>query len=178
MTFGWAYALLALIAVQRLAELVLARRNTARLMARGAVEHGAAHYPLFILLHGSWLIAMALLTEPSPHLNPWLAAAFAVLFLARFWVIGTLGPYWTTRIISLPDAPLVRRGPFRWLRHPNYTVVALEIPLVPALLGLDWLGLVFGVLNIALLTHRIRVENAALAPRQNHSQDNGQNNDN
>lgn len=167
MTFGWAYALLALIAVQRLAELALARRNTARLMAEGAEEHGQRHYPLFILLHGSWLIGMAVLTDPSPPVNLWLLAAFGLLFLARFWVIGTLGRFWTTRIISLPGAPLVRHGPFRWLRHPNYTVVALEIPLVPALLGLHWFGLTYGLLNLALLTWRIRIENAALAPRQN-----------
>ncbi len=166
MTLGWAYLLIGLIVVQRLAELVLARRNTQRLLARGAEEHGRRHYPLFILLHGSWLIAMALLTDPSPPLNPWLLAGFAMLFVARIWVIATLGEYWTTRIISLPQAPLVRRGPFRFLRHPNYTVVALEIPLVPALLGLHVLGVVFGLLNLALLTWRIRVENAALAPRE------------
>ncbi|MFC7703572.1 isoprenylcysteine carboxyl methyltransferase family protein [Plastorhodobacter daqingensis] len=165
MILGWAHALIALIAVQRLAELVLAQRNTRRLLAEGAEEHGKGHYPLFILLHGSWLAAMALLTQPSPPLNIWLLGAFALLFAARFWVIGTLGRFWTTRIISLPGAPLVRRGPFRWLRHPNYTVVALEIPLVPALLGLHWAGIVWGLMNLALLTWRIRVENAALAPR-------------
>lgn len=162
----WAWALLALIGVQRLAELALARRNTARLLAEGAQEHGAAHYPFFVLLHGGWLLAMALLTDPAPTFSWPLALAFVLLFAARFWVIVSLGRYWTTRIITLPGKPLVRRGPYRLIRHPNYLVVALEVPLVPLLLGLPGVALAFGLLNLALLAWRIRAEDHALAPRR------------
>jgi methyltransferase len=166
MSFGWAYVLIGWLVVQRLGELAYARANTRRLLARGAQEIGAGHYPLFVALHSSWLIAMAVLTAPSPPL-PWLLlGAFVLVQAARVWVIATLGPYWTTRIITVPDAPLVARGPFRFVRHPNYLVVAIEIPLVPLILGLEWVALVFGAANLALLAYRIRVEDGALQPRR------------
>ena len=166
MSFGWAYLLIGWLVVQRLGELVYARANTRALMARGAQEIGAEHYPLFVLLHTGWLIAMAVLTGPSPPV-PWLLlSAFVLVQAARVWVIATLGPYWTTRIITVPDAPLVARGPFRFVRHPNYLVVAIEIPLVPLILGLEWVALLFGAANLALLAYRILVEDRALQPRR------------
>ena len=166
MSFGWAYVLIGWLVVQRLGELAYARANTRRLLARGAQEIGAGHYPLFVALHSSWLIAMAVLTAPSPPV-PWLLlGAFVLVQAARVWVIATLGPYWTTRIITVPDAPLVARGPFRFVRHPNYLVVAIEIPLVPLILGLEWVALVFGAANLALLAYRIRVEDGALQLRR------------
>ncbi len=166
MSFGWAYVLIGWLVVQRLGELAYARANTRRLLARGAQEVGAGHYPLFVLLHTGWLIAMAALTDPSPP-APWLLlGAFVLVQAARVWVIATLGPYWTTRIITVPGAPLVARGPFRFVRHPNYLVVAIEIPLVPLILGLEWVALVFGAANLALLAYRIRVEDRALQPRR------------
>jgi len=132
----------------------------------GGQEIGAAHYPLFVLLHSSWLVAMAVLSAPSPPV-PWLLlGVFVALQAARVWVIATLGPYWTTRIITVPGAPLVARGPFRFVRHPNYLVVALEIPLVPLILGLEWVALVFGAANLTLLAYRIHVEDSALQPRR------------
>jgi len=166
MSFGWAYVLIGWLVVQRLAELVYAQANTRRLLARGGQEIGAGHYPLFVALHSSWLIAMAVLSAPSPPV-PWLLlAAFVLVQAARVWVIATLGPYWTTRIITVPGAPLVARGPFRFVRHPNYLVVAIEIPLVPLILGLEWVALIFGAANLALLAYRIRVEDGALQPRR------------
>jgi len=166
MSIGWAYILIGFLVIQRLAELAYARANTRALLERGGQEIGSEHYPLFVLLHGSWLITMAVLTAPSPPV-PWLLlGAFVLLQAARIWVIATLGPYWTTRIITVPDAPLVARGPFRLVRHPNYVVVALEIPLVPLILGLDWVALVFAAANLALLAYRIRVEDRALQPRR------------
>lgn len=153
---------IAFLVLQRLGELVLARRNTRRLLARGAVEHGAAHYPLIVALHAAWLISIAVLGWGRPVHPGWLAA-FALLQLFRLWILGTLGPRWTTRIIVL-DEPLVRRGPFRLLRHPNYTLVVLEIAVAPMVLGLTTVALVFSVLNAAVLAIRIRAENAALAP--------------
>ena len=157
---------LTLVAAQRLIELVIARRNTKRLLAGGGREVGAGHYPLFIALHASWLVAIAL-TTPAFRPPIWsLIALFAGLQALRVWVVATLGPYWTTRIITMDRAPLVRRGPFRYLRHPNYWVVCAEIAVLPLAFG-DWpVALAWSGLNAALLTHRIRVESAALAPRR------------
>jgi methyltransferase len=158
--------ILGLVIIQRLVELAVARRNTARLLARGAREVGAAHYPLFILLHASWLAAIALLTPLDRQPNWPLIGVFAILQGLRIWVVTTLGPYWTTRVITLDEAPLVRRGPFRFVRHPNYWVVCGEIAVLPLAFG-DWaVALVWTVLNAMLLTYRIRVETGALAPRK------------
>lgn len=153
-----------LVAAQRLAELVLARRNTARLMAEGAVEHGGRHYPLIVALHAGWLLALAV--RAPGGVDPALLAVFLVLQAARVWVLASLGRYWTTRIVTLPQAPLVRRGPYRWVRHPNYLVVALEIPVLALALGLPWEALGFGLANLALLAWRIRIEDRTLAVRR------------
>ncbi|MCX5493980.1 hypothetical protein OSH11_04660 [Kaistia dalseonensis] len=166
MTFGWAYLLLGAVVLQRLLELVHARRNTARLLARGGREVGGDHYWMFIALHTSWLVALFLLTPPAPPVIWPLLALYGVLQLLRIWIIASLGPYWTTRIITLDGAPLQRRGPYRLLRHPNYLVVAIEIPLLPLILDLPVLAALFGVLNLALLAYRIRVEGRVLAVRR------------
>lgn len=156
--------LVGLLAVQRLLELRLARRNEAWARARGAVEHGRGHYPLFFLLHTAWLLS--LLAEGLWRSAPvnWLAVTLlALLQVARYWVIATLGPYWNTRILIVPGGARVRRGPFRWLRHPNYLVVALEIALAPLCVGAWLTALVFSVLNAALLLGvRIPAEERAL----------------
>lgn len=164
---GWPLVwVLGLVVIQRLAELVLATRNTRRLLARGGREVGRAHYPLFILLHASWLIAIAAATPPRTQPSWALIGVFALLQLARVWVIATLGPYWTTRVITVDAAPVVRKGPYRFVRHPNYWVVAGEIAVLPLAFH-DWaIALVWSVLNALLLRHRIRVEAAALAPRE------------
>tara|TARA_R110000868_G_scaffold24387_1_gene96368 strand:- start:760 stop:1266 length:507 start_codon:yes stop_codon:yes gene_type:complete len=159
------WVVIALVALLRLAELVHARRNTARLLARGGVEHGRSHYPVIVALHAGWLLALAILVPAyTPVHWPWLAL-FGALQAARVWVIASLGPYWTTRVITLPDAPLVRRGPYRFLRHPNYLVVAAEIAVLPLAFGAWQIALSFSVLNALVLAWRIRVEQAALAPR-------------
>ena len=158
--------LVLLVAAQRLAEVAWARRNERRLRALGGMEIGARHYPLFFVLHGSWLATLWLLVPPAaPAVWP-LLMIFALLQAARVWVIASLGPYWTTRIISIPDAPLVRRGPFRWLKHPNYMVVTGEIAVLPLAFGAWPVALIFSAANGLLLWHRIRVEDAALAPRR------------
>lgn len=157
--------MLVLVAVQRICETIYARRNTQALLARGGVEAGASHYPLFILLHASWLIAMAVLIPPATPPNWWLLALYALLQPVRVWIIATLGPYWTTRVITVPDAPLVNRGPYKFLRHPNYLVVIVEIALLPLAFGAVPIAIVFSVLNAALLAWRLRVENRELAAR-------------
>ncbi|MEA2756204.1 MAG: methyltransferase [Aliidongia sp.] len=163
MTILW--ITLALVAAQRLGELVYAARNTRRLLARGAVEIGRNHYPLFILLHGGWLVAMAMLIPASAAPSWPLLALFLLLQAGRLWVVATLGPYWTTRIITLPAAPLVARGPYRFVRHPNYLVVTGEIAVLPLAFGAWQIALVFSVLNALLLFWRIRIENGVLATR-------------
>lgn len=153
---------IAFLIVQRLAELALARRNTRRLLACGAVEHGAGHYPLIVALHAGWLAAIVVFGWGQPVHPGWLAG-FAILQAFRVWIIATLGSRWTTRIIAL-DEPLVKRGPFRVLRHPNYTIVVLEIAVAPMVLGLTGVALLFSILNAAVLSVRLRAENRALYP--------------
>ncbi|MBV9990300.1 MAG: hypothetical protein JOZ72_03325 [Alphaproteobacteria bacterium] len=162
----WAYIIIGLVVLQRLAELVYAERNTRALKARGAVEVGAAHYPLIVLLHAGWLVAVTLLLPADVQIDWVLIALFVVLQGLRVWVLATLGPYWTTRIINLPGAPLVRRGPYRFVNHPNYLVVSAEILVLPLAFH-EWLvAAVFTVLNAAVLAWRIHQENAALAARR------------
>jgi methyltransferase len=162
----WAYVIIALVAVQRLGEVVYAERNTRALLARGAVEIGRAHYPLIVALHAAWLVAI-LVFLPKPLVIHWIAlAVFIVLQALRLWVLATLGPYWTTRIITLEGAPLVRRGPYRFVRHPNYTVVVGEIAVLPLVFGELWIAVIFTALNAAVLFLRIREEETALAARR------------
>ena len=152
-----------LVAGLRLGELIHARRNTKRLLAAGGVEHGAGHYPLLVVLHGSWLAALFLLVPAAAPLGWGWLGFYGLLQLGRLWVIATLGGRWTTRVIAMPGTPRVTRGPYRFLRHPNYLVVALEIPVLPLAFGAWQIALGFGLANLALLAHRIRIEERALA---------------
>ena len=154
-------ALLGLVTAQRLAELVLANRNTRRLLARGAYEAAPGHYPLIVLLHAAWLGGLWLLGWNRPVQLPWLAV-FILLQAGRAWVLASLGERWTTRIIVLPGEPLVRRGPYRLIAHPNYVIVAGEMLTLPLAFGLLAYGIVFSALNAAILWIRIRAEQAAL----------------
>ena len=154
--------LLALVTLERLAELWLARRNTKALVADGAVEYAPAHYPLIVLLHTVWLAGLWVLAWSNPVNTAWLMV-FLLLQVLRVWVLVSLGPRWTTRIIVQPGVALVARGPYRWISHPNYVVVVGEIAVLPLCLGLPWYALAFSLANAAVLTIRIRAENAALA---------------
>ena len=152
---------LGLVTAQRLGELILARRNTRRLLARGGREIGAGHYPLLVFLHAAWLAGLWALAWDRPVRWPWLAA-FAALQGLRVWVIATLGERWTTRIVVVPGAPLVRRGPYRFVAHPNYLVVAAEIAVLPLTFGLVLYAAAFSLLNGAVLAVRLRAETRAL----------------
>lgn len=163
MSILWTAVLL--VALQRLAEMLYARANTRRLMSQGAIELGVGHYPLIVTLHSAWLAALLLLV-PADTAPDWrLLGCYLALQPVRLWVLCSLGRYWTTRIITLPGAPLVKRGPYRLLRHPNYLVVVLEIALLPLAFGAWQIAAVFSLSNAALLFHRIRVENAGLFNR-------------
>lgn len=158
-----AVALLAFVTAQRGLELVLARRNTARLLSRGAVEIASGHYPLIVALHAAWLAALWWYGAGEMVSAPWLGV-YAALQVFRAWILASLGERWTTRIIVLPHAALVRRGPYRFIKHPNYALVVAEIAVLPLALNLPWIGLSFSILNAIVLTIRIRAEEQALRP--------------
>lgn len=167
MSLDWAHldpiavAALALVTAQRLAELVYARGNEMRLRAAGGIEHGASHYPLIVALHAAWLAGLWLVASGTRPDVGWLGV-FLVLQGLRVWVLLTLGARWTTRIIVLSGKPPIRSGPYRFLSHPNYAVVAAEIFVLPMAFGLVAYALIFSGLNAAVLAIRIRAENAAL----------------
>ena len=149
----------------RLAELWHARRNQARLLARGGREVGAGHYPLIVLLHAAWLAALFSVVPGTMAPNWMLLGCFLVLQGLRVWIIASLGPYWTTRIITVPGELLSRRGPYRWMRHPNYAVVAAEIAVLPLAFGAWGIALAFTMANSGLLAWRIAIENRVLDER-------------
>jgi methyltransferase len=157
----WSIVVLALVTLQRLGELALARRNTRRLLAQGAHEVSPEHYPLIVAMHAAWLAGLWWLGWDRPIAWPWLVV-FLVLQGLRVWVLATLGQRWTTRIIILPGAPLVAKGPYRFLSHPNYAVVIGEIAALPLAFGLPAFAAAFSLLNAVVLTVRLRAETAAL----------------
>lgn len=161
-----AYIFIGIAVFQRLAEVAYAEINTRALLKRGAVEIGRNHYPVMVALHAAWLIAI-LVMLPQPLVIYWLPVVLVcILQVGRLWTMHTLGPYWTTRIITLPGAPTIKRGPYRFLRHPNYFVVVLEVALFPMAFGETNVALVFSILNGAMLYWRIRTEDGALAERR------------
>lgn len=166
MTIPPLYLALGFVIGQRLGELWIARRNTRILKAMGGMEIGAGHYPLFVILHTAWLGAMAWFIPWDHPANPVLIGLYLALQLGRIWVMATLGHYWTTRIIHVPGAPLVRRGPFRFVKHPNYLIVAGEIAILPLAFGAWRIALVFSFLSALLTLYRVRVEERALAERE------------
>ena len=158
-----AMIVLLLVTLQRTSELVIAKRNTAGLIAKGAVEHGASHYPVMVLLHASWLAGLWWFGWNATIIWP-----FMLLYIAlqafRIWILATLGARWTTRILTVPNETLVAKGPYRFVRHPNYLLVLFEVPLLPLAFGLPWFAVLYGTLNIAMLAWRISIEDQALNP--------------
>ncbi len=158
---------LGLLVVERLGELVLSARNARRVLAEGGKELGQRHYRVMTLLHTAFLFAcvgeVLLLSRPFPGVIGWAALAVAVLAQAlRYWAILTLGYRWNTRILFLPGAEPVTAGPYRFVRHPNYLAVILELFAVPLIHGGFLTAIVFSLANAVLLTVRIRAEEAAL----------------
>jgi len=162
----WHDAIVAFIALQRLAELVHSRRNIARLLAEGAVLVAEPSYPWLVATHTAWILALAFAVPADAAVSPLFLALYIVLLGLRVWVMASLGRYWCTRIVTLAGAPLVRRGPYRFLRHPNYVVVAGEILVAPLIFGAWEIALIFTVLNGILIWLRIRKEDAVLAERR------------
>jgi methyltransferase len=165
------HAVLIFVLVQRVGELVLARANTARLLRLGAIELDRGGYKWFVVLHAAWFVAMfAIIPADFPPFWP-LIALFFGLQIGRIWVIASLGRRWTTRLVVLPAAPPVRRGPYRWVNHPNYLIVAGEVAILPLAFAAVALAVGFSACNALLLMRRIRLEDAALhpAPQLSHS---------
>ncbi|MSP84142.1 MAG: hypothetical protein EXQ94_14870 [Alphaproteobacteria bacterium] len=158
---SWGHALIAFIAIQRLAELVYARRNSRRLLAEGAHEVGGGHYPLLVGFHAAWLIATAVAADGP--IDPFALGILLALQTGRAWVLVTLGQRWTTRILVPQRAPLVRHGPYRWFRHPNYLIVTGEIAALPLAVGAVGIAIAFSIAHLLVLVWRIRVEDRALA---------------
>lgn len=150
-------AILVLVTLQRLAELYVSRRNTRRLIARGAYEAGSGHYWLLVVFHAAWIVGLWIYARDNPVNWTWLFIYLAIQAM-RGWVVAALGERWTTRIIVMPGEPLVTRGPYRYLRHPNYVVVVLEVFALPMVFGMFWYALGFSIANAALLFWRIRIE--------------------
>jgi len=161
-----AFIVLALVSLERLAELVISNRNTRRLMAEGATEVGAGHYPFIVGVHTLWLVSLFFWVGVNhSEVNlAWLGVYLALQVL-RAWVMTTLGRYWTTRIIVPKAVPLITGGPYRFFRHPNYVVVTLEIAVLPLAVDAWPVAVVFTVLNGLVLWVRIRAENASFAAR-------------
>lgn len=168
MSHWWYLALVLATGIARLFELRVAKRHEGWARANGGVERGAGHYPVMVTLHTSFLVCCAaeVFAFDRPFL-PWLGwpalAVLAASHALRWWCITTLGNQWNTRVIVVPGLPLVTGGPYRWLRHPNYVAVIAELAALP-LVHTAWLTFVlFGVANLVLLRHRVRVEEAALS---------------
>ena len=165
---GWYLALLGLVAGERLAELAVSRRNLLWSLRAGGIESGRGHYPAMVVLHAGLLAGCAaeVVVAGRPFLPalglPMLGAVVAAQGL-RWWCIVSLGRRWNTRVVVVPGSPLVNRGPYRWLRHPNYVAVVLEGVALPLVHTAVLTALSFTALNAVLLTVRIRAENAALA---------------
>jgi len=156
-----AAVLLALLTVQRSSELLVSARNTKALIRSGASERARDQYPFMIALHATWLVSLWLLAW-SREVGLWWIPLLALLQVGRFWTMRTLGSRWTTRIIIPRDAAPLVSGPYRFVRHPNYLIVAVELPCISLALGLAWHAALFGALNLAMLSWRIREEDRGL----------------
>jgi methyltransferase len=162
------FTILALVTLQRLVELYIARRNTKRLLANGGVEVSSGHYPIIVLFHAAWLGGLWYMVWGEVVSWPF-ALTYLVLQAARGWIIAALGSRWTTRIIIVPGETLSVAGPYKYFRHPNYMIVAAEIFILPLVFHMWWFAIIFGCINLALLFWRIREEEAALKPLRTES---------
>ena len=160
------------VALQRLGELLHSYLNTKQLLAKGGTEVGQSHYPVMIAIHTGWLVTMAAFavladTASTADLIIWpLIGLYGLVQVGRFWVLYSLGRYWSTKVIDIPEAPLIRKGPYRWIKHPNYLIVVLEVALLPMALQMWGTALIFSILNAGILAWRIHLENQALLKRK------------
>lgn len=159
------YWIVGAVAAQRLVEMIVAARNTRRLMADGALQVAGDVYPALVVLHIAWLGSILAFVPPDTPPDWRVLAAYVALQGVRYWVMASLGRFWTTRLIAVPHAPVIRTGPYRFVRHPNYLVVVAEIFLLPLVFNAWAICIVFSIVNAALLSQRIRMEERTLAIR-------------
>jgi methyltransferase len=155
-----------LVLVQRGLEELHSQRNTRRLIAEGGREAGRDYYTVVAVTHLAWIASLFFLVPVNAAISAPLLAAYLALQAVRYWVIGTLGRYWTHRIITLEEAPVVHAGPYRFVRHPNYWVTIVETFLLPAVFGAYALGAIMGAVWAAVIAYKIRLEDEALAVRR------------
>ena len=163
---GWPQLAALLVLLQRGAEELYSAHNTRKLLAQGGHEEGRDYYPVVAIAHLAWIAAIFFLIPPDAPIVWPLLALYLILQVARYWIIGTLGPYWTHRIITLEKAPVVRKGPYSWVRHPNYMVTIAETLLLPMVFGASALGAIMAAVWSAVLYYKIVLEDAALAKRR------------
>ncbi|OKL36522.1 isoprenylcysteine carboxyl methyltransferase family protein [Domibacillus mangrovi] len=158
--------IITVVCMQRLVELVIAKRNEKWMRERGAYEVGAGHYPLIVSLHIGFFISLAaeviLLERSISEWWPLWVSLFLLTQAGRVWSLASLGRFWNTKIIILPGANVVKRGPYQWMRHPNYTIVAAEFLILPLLFQAYYTAIIFSVLNMMVLSIRIKIEEKAL----------------
>ncbi|WP_048825203.1 isoprenylcysteine carboxyl methyltransferase family protein [Bacillus sp. B-jedd] len=163
MLFGF---LITFVILQRLIELMIARRNEDRMKREGAIEFGSGHYPWMVLMHIGFFLSLFLevlvLKKNVSPFWPFLVSLFLVAQAGRIWALASLGKYWNTKIIVLPGAEPVRKGPYRFLKHPNYVIVTLELLVIPLLFNAYITAAVFAILNAIMLSIRIPAEESAL----------------
>nr|WP_107942248.1 isoprenylcysteine carboxylmethyltransferase family protein [Metasolibacillus fluoroglycofenilyticus] len=168
------YLFILIIILQRFVELIIARHNERWLRAQGAYEVGTNHYPHMLALHSSFFIVLLLeITLKKPSLSPLfpiLLLLFVVVQGLRVWCIYSLGRFWNTKIFILPHAPVIRKGPYRFMRHPNYFVVSIEILLLPFMFQAYFSAFIFTVLNAVILSVRIPIEERALRQATNYNE--------
>ena len=159
------YCLILFIISQRLCELIYSNINTKRLLKEGAKEFGRKHYPLFIVLHSTWIISVFIFAPQNKEFNIYFLIIFFIMQIARLWVLISLGKFWTTRIISQVDQPLIKKGPYKYFKHPNYLIVCIEIAVLPLVYNLFNIAIIFTIANLILIFWRVNVENQALKKR-------------
>ncbi|MBM7703258.1 isoprenylcysteine carboxyl methyltransferase family protein [Metabacillus iocasae] len=168
------YVLLIMLAVQRVIELIVAKRNEKWMKKQGAIEIGQAHYKWIVIVHMSFFISLFIevqwFQKAVSNWWIWLTLLFVIVQGARVWAISSLGKYWNTKIIILPEADVVLKGPYRYMKHPNYVIVAMEFIIIPLLFHAYVTLILFSLLNIAVLSVRIPIEEKALRSLTNYEQ--------
>lgn len=167
--------IIAIVILQRLIELIVAKRNEKWMLSQGAFEAGARHYPLMVLMHIAFFISllMEVIVFDRPLTKIWIAllVIFLLAQIARIWCLTSLGKFWNTKIIVLPGAKVIKKGPYKFIRHPNYVIVATELLVLPLLLGAYFTAVIFSLLNLWMLSVRIPVEEAALKRATNYTKE-------
>ncbi len=168
------YVFISIVIFQRVVEIIIANRNAKWMINQGGYEVGREHYKYIVLLHTFFFLSLLLEVSVSrPSFTSWVIAPFVFFLLAqigRVWALSSLGSFWNTRIMVLPGAKVIAKGPYRYMRHPNYVIVAMEILLLPLIFQAYWTAFIFSLLNALVLKVRIKVEEQALLAATNYEE--------